>query len=282
MGNKKGKFRKWMKGLGITIGSIVLLVIILLIIFQELSFRLLFAYGYQEIYHGEDQNGNKRIEYALSKFDTIKAEDYRHWSVQNTKNGNYNIAHDLLEKSMQMSPDEISRYYGWLLLFYYHEYEDALEVLEHYDALTPNFSDAPMGTDIHYLKGLAHMQLLHYEKAVEEFDFYINELSEKDQEDFVDVYTFVQKGRCLFQLARVEESIEQYQKAIKYYANCSEAYYYMGLANIRLGNRENACNELSIALEKTQVGLKSTDNYVEYFHEIYPEQVADTLSKYCY
>ncbi|MBL4594498.1 MAG: tetratricopeptide repeat protein [Flavobacteriales bacterium] len=242
---------------------------------------LLFQIGYQNNYYGKFERGNALIEYALSKRDTITEDDYHGWSVLNSKNGNYAIAIDKLEKMMKLNPEEGSAYYGWLLLYYYRDYEKALPILEQYDALTPDFSDAPMGEDIHYLKGLCHMQLGRYQKAIDEFDTYINNLATTHGEDFVDVYTFVQKGRCLTKLGRFEEAIPSYKKAIKYYEKCSEAYYFMGLTQLEMKDNDKACSNFNIALDLINKGNKSSDNYLEYFHEIYPQQIEISISESC-
>lgn len=242
---------------------------------------LLYKEGYQSIYYGKNDRGNDFIEYALSKRDTITYEDYRGWSVQNTKNGNYAIAIDKLEKAMKINPQEVSAYYGWVLLYYYRDYEKALSVLEQYDAYTPRFSDAPMGEDVHYLKGLCQMQLRQYQKAIDEFNTYINNLATTNTEDYVDVYTFVQKGRCLTQLGKFNEAINAYKKAIKYYKDCTEAYYFMGLTQLEMNQKESACTNFNIALDLINNGFKSSDNYVEYFHEIYPQQIKNSIIQHC-
>lgn len=242
---------------------------------------LLFQVGYQNIYYGKNERGNALIEYALSKRDTITDEDYHGWSVQNTKNGNYAIAIEKLEKAMKINPQEGSAYYGWVLLYYYRDYEKALTILEQHDAYTPNFSDAPMGEDIHYLKGLCQMKLQHYQKAVEEFNTYINNLATTHEEAFVDVYTFVQKGRCLTQLNKFDEAIKTYKKAIQYYENCSEAYYFMGLTQLKMDDKINACANFNTALDLIKKGNKSADGYVEYFHEIYPQQIEKSIIENC-
>ena len=242
---------------------------------------LLLQIGRYNNYYGKNKRGNALIEFALSKRDTITDEDYHDWSVQNTKNGNYAIAIDKLEKAMEINPRECSAYYGWLLLYYYRDYEKALMVIEQCDAYTPNFSDAPMGEDVHYLKGLCHMQLNRYQKAIDEFDIYINNLATTHGEDFVDVYTFVQRGRCLSELGRFEEAVLSFKKAIKYFEKCSEAYYYMGLTQLKLNKKDNACSSFHLALDLINKGNKSSDNYVEYFHEIYPLQIEAVIEKTC-
>lgn len=244
--------------------------------------KILASVGYQNLYYGKNERGNELIQYALSKMDSITGDELRGLSVQNTKNGNYRQAIEMLEEAMKLDPETVSRYYGWLLLYYYRDYEKALEILELHDAYTPNFDDAPMGEDIHYLKGLAHFQLQHYEKALAEFNLYITNLGNTHGEDFVDVYTFVQKGRCLAYLSRNEEAIKAFDKAIYYAANCTEAFYFKGILLAEMvGQKSSACNHLVKAKELMDKGSKSSDNYVEFFHEIYWQDIDKAIKLYC-
>lgn len=242
---------------------------------------LMFQIGYQMNYYGKFDKGNSLIEYAFSQRDSVVAHDFQSWSVLNSKNGNYAIAVEKLEKAIAMDFQEEADYYGWLLLYYYRDYEKALPILEQYDALTPDFSDAPMGEDIHYLKGLCHMQMKNHQKAIDEFDSYINNLASTHGEDFVDVYTFVQKGRCLTELKKYDEAILSFNKAIKYYEKCSEAYYFMGLTQLKMNMNSEACANFNVALDLIKKGYKSSDNYVEYFHEIYPQQIELSITESC-
>jgi len=242
---------------------------------------VLAAVGSQNLYYGKNERGNELIQYSLSKMDSITGDELRGFSVQNTKNGNYRQAIELLEEAMRLDPETVSRYYGWLLLYYYRDYEKALEILELHDSYTPDFNDAPMGEDIHYLKGLAHFQLKNYEKANTEFDTYITHLGNTHGEDFVDVYTFVQKGRSLAQLNRKEEALAAYDKAILYAPSCTEAFYFKGLLLAEMGQVDSACIQLNTAKALMAKGSKSSDNYVEYFHEIYWQDIDEAIKKYC-
>ena len=123
-------FKKVMKWLMIVTGILFAIVVALALIFNQITFSLISAIGAQDMYYGNNERGNEIISYAISKIDQPSAELYHSVSVQNTKNGNYSIAIDFLEKAMAINPQEVSRYYGWLLLYYYRDYEKALAVLE--------------------------------------------------------------------------------------------------------------------------------------------------------
>ena len=118
-------------------------------------------------------------------------------------------------------------------------------------------------------------------KAVDEFNSYINAMTTTIGEDWVDVYTFVQKGRCLTELGQFDEAITSYNKAIKHYENCTEAYYFKGLTQIAMTKKEEACTNFNTALGLIKTGFKNEDAYVEYFHEIYTQQIEQSIIEHC-
>lgn len=231
-----------------------------------------FDVGYAQVYYGNDAVGNELMLYALSKMDSVTGEQYQELSVQNTKNGNHVQAIAALEKAVALDP-QIYGYYGWVLLYYYHEYNRALECLEKYDALTPNFSDAPAGEDIHHQKGQCYMQLGLLEKALEEFDTYIGETTRSHGEDWVDPYTFVYKGRCLDRLNRYEEALVCYDKGIRCYKYNTEAHYYKALSLLRLKRENEAREHLRKALELARQNYFYRDVYVAFFEAVYLQDI---------
>lgn len=240
--------------------------------------KSLFYAANQATYYGRNRMGNKVAMYALSKMDSVTGEILHHFSVQNTKNGNYILAIDALEKAVVKDPD-INGYYGWLLLYYYRDYERALQHLESYDSLTPNFSDAPVGEDINYLKGLAYAGLDRHEEALVKFDKYINEITSVNGEDWVDVYAFVNKGLSLAALTQFENAISAYDKAILNYPKCTEAYFHKAMANQKLGNLSEAKKLANLALDLAKVGYKHTDVYVALPDEVYQGQIEEFLAE---
>jgi len=275
------KKSKWKKRLYITIVSFLGIVVILAIVFNQLVYALLIGVGSMDVYYGNNERGNKIMSYALSKIKKPSENTYHAISVQNTKNGNYNIAIPALKKAYKMNPKEVGAYYGWVLLYYYHDYEKSLSILNIYDDSTPSFSDYPMGECIHYLKGLAYNQLSNYDEALKEFDISINNELKQNDESWVDYQVFINKGISLFHLKKYEDAIVEFERAIKNYDKCSEAFYFMALSNLKLGFNELACKNLKNAEELINQGYKSSDAYVELFHEIYKQEIDDAILENC-
>ena len=273
--------RIWLKRLLKVIAFLCVFIIILGIIFNQLVFRLLIGVGSIDINYGNNKRGNAIIEFALSKIKNPGENVYHAISVQNTKNGNYDIAITALEKAYVINPNEFGEYYGWVLLYYYHDYKKALAVLSRYDDLTPNFSDYPMGECIHYLKGLAYKELGDFELALKEFDLSIKYVVENHDESWIDYQILLNRGIILFYQNKNEEAITEFERVIKNYNECSEAFYFKGLALVNLNKKVEACSSLTKSLELIKKGYKSFDSYVELFHEIYEQDINEAISKNC-
>jgi hypothetical protein len=55
----------------------------------------------------------------------------------------------------------------------------------------------------------------------------------------------------------------------------------MGLTQLEMKETDSACSNFNTALNLIQKGHKSADTYVEYFHEIYRQQIEETIMKSC-
>jgi tetratricopeptide (TPR) repeat protein len=246
---------------------------------EQLDPPFMMRLGYQTTYFGNDDIGNELMQYAISKYDKPTGDDYHEISVQNTKNGNYIHAIAALENAVSLDP-KVHGYYGWVLLYYYRDYEKALAHLEAFDLLTPNFTDAPGGEDIHFQKGLAHMQLKHYEIAIKEFDLNSNEVSKKYGEKWTNPYCSLYKGRCYEAMKSWKKADKAYAHAITIDSNCTEAHYFRGLLHAQQNKIKTARPLLKKALALINRGNRQTDVYIELFDEIYKEDIEAAIKKY--
>lgn len=226
-------------------------------------------------YHGNDQCSNAMMKLCLAAHDSISAENWHVYSVQNTKNGNYSESVSALEKAILLDPKEMEGYYAWVLLYYYRDYERSLKHLEHYDQLSPGV-EAPVGENIHFLKGLCHYQMGHYQKAIEEFGlnerFEVTRFGQKNCNGYIYFYI----ARCYDQSGDTKQAEKYYKKTIRYTPYPTEANYYLGLLyKYKMGNIPKAIPYLKASRELLLKGYKQQDIYVELFDEVYLTQVTE-------
>lgn len=228
-------------------------------------------------YHGNDHCANAMMTLYFAKHDSITADNWHSYSVQNTKHGNYAEAVLALEKSVALDAKEVGGYYGWVLLYYYRDYERSLKHLEHFDQLAPDV-EAPVGENIHFLKGLCHYQLGNYQEAIGEFllneAFELKSFGQKNCNGYIYFYL----ARCYDQSGNSKQAENYYKKAIRYTPFPTEARYYLGLLYTYKKNDAAAGKkQISIAYGLLLKGYKQQDIYVELFDEVYLSQLAEEL-----
>ncbi len=271
---------KWIRRLVVyPIAIVILLVVIFLSVNQDLYHTLKGFYGSQLQWFGYEEKGNKIIEKSLNLNKNVNAETYHAYSIQNTKNGNYDEAIRYLSIATEQEPLNGDGYFGWALLYYYRDYDKALFHLNRLDSSTA-FVDYVGDDNILYAKGLCYKQKENYGKALELFEAAIDYEVKEHGETWVTHQMLFQTGRTLQLLDRDLEAIEYYNRAIENWDGSSESIYYKGLAELKLG-RETGCDNLNLALEKVKKGIKSSDSYVRQFDEIYVGEVEEMIRVTC-
>lgn len=229
-------------------------------------------------YHGNDQCGNELMNLCIAKHDSITAGDWHSYSVQNTKHGNYAEAIQALEKSLAINAKEMEGYYGWVLLYYYRDYEKSLKHLNHYDDLTPLDVDAPVGENIHFLKGLCYYQLVQYQNAIKEFElnekFEVSHFGQKNCNTYIYFYI----ARNYEKLNDLKKAETYYKKAIKQSQFPIEANFYLGLLYKYQHKLDLSKKHFEKSLKDIKLGYKQQDIYVELFDEVYQTQIEEALN----
>jgi tetratricopeptide (TPR) repeat protein len=191
-------------------------------------------------------------------------------STPHTKIGDYHLAFPLLEEAASINPEESLYYYSWLLLYYYRDYDRALDRLTQYDDFTPNTTDYAWGENVNYLKGLALKQLGRYNKAIKEFTFVITD------ESTTDPYLYLYRGISYLKNGNNDLAIKDFDTAIQLYDKCSAAYFWKAEALRKIYPEESIKNYKLCKKLLTQ-GYFKTDPYVSLFDIPVLEQVDDRL-----
>lgn len=230
-------------------------------------------------YYGQEFAGNALQKMCFPKIDTLTSDDFHEYSVQNTKHGNYAEAVAALEKAVAMDAKNIEGYYGWVLLYYYRDYQKALTHLDHYDNLAPGV-EAPVGENIHFLKALCHYRLNNYKAAINEL--LLNEMFEKEHfgKKNCNTYIYFYIARCYEKMNDQAEAIHYYNQAIKQTEYATEAHYYLGVLYQKQHLQKEAEIHLQKAYELIQKGYKQQDIYIELFDEVYQSQIEEALNRH--
>lgn len=230
-------------------------------------------------YYSQEFAGNALQKMCFPKIDTLTSDDFHEYSVQNTKHGNYAEAFAALEKAVAMDAKNIEGYYGWVLLYYYRDYQRALTHLTNYDNLAPGV-EAPVGENIHFLKALCHYQLHNYEAAIKEL--LLNEAFETERfgKKNCSFYIYFYMARCYEKMNDPKKATDYYKKTIKQSEYATEACYYLGMLYRKQQQEKEAKIYLQKAHELIKKGYKQQDIYVELFDEVYQMQIEEALNSH--
>lgn len=213
------------------------------------------------------------IEIAL-QLDPNNAAAWRELSVAYLKRGLPHEWKPLFDKAVELDPVAWQGWRGYLKLFFYRDYESAIADFNATDTLTPNFTDYPQSMSVDYQRGLAYFQLNENEKALDYYTRYINEVTTKSGEDWVDVNAFIHRAIVYIKIEEFEKAIEDLEKCLKYYPSSADAYYHLSTINLQLGNKAMAKEQLLKAKQLFEKGYYMHRTYVETFRQIYLSDIA--------
>ncbi len=194
---------------------------------------------------------------------------YFEQSVAFNKYGSHAKGFELLSQAVDIDPELHLGYRGYMKLRFLREYEGALADFERLDTLTPNVVDAPWGENIDFLRGECYFGKKDFQKAIECFIRNIK----NDEEDWVDIQTFVYLGLSEYELGSFEKAILEFNRALSQSEHICEAHFGLAKTYEKLGEMELAKGHIAKAEEN--IAYKRDNEYYEYLNEVYLWEILD-------
>ena len=229
-------------------------------------------------FHQGSPENMELIETAI-ELDPNNSAAWRELSVPYLKRGLAHKWKPLFDKAVQLDPIQWQGWRGYLELYFYRDYESAIKDFNATDSLTPNFTDYPQGMSVDYLRGLAYLQLSDQERALHYFTKYIEEVTKKNGEEWVDVNAFIYRAINHHRMKNYFASIKDLEICLKYYPQSSDAYYHLAANNFKMEKKESAMQHISKAKELFKNGYFMQVNYVETFEQIYLSDIEEAARK---
>ena len=232
----------------------------------------------------ESYNGSRQSQYFIDK--SLKADPTyaRAWmrkAEAHIEKGEFAKGFKYLNEAVELEPIEHLGYRGCAKLYYLHDMEGALKDLIELDSLTPNFTDAPWGRDIYYTMGVAEKGRGDLLKALMYFTRSIYNTTREKGEDWVDVKVFLYRGITLLEMDNPEMAIADFDKCIFYFDKFMEAHYYKGIAFLKLGQCEKACEYFKKAKKHHDAGYSYANQMYSMVEEVLVEDILENINLYC-
>lgn len=151
--------------------------------------------------------------------------------------------------------DQFPRYYGraaeldpitwlgwraYLYLYFYRDYQRAIDDCNQLDPLTPNFVDHPQSTSIDYMRGLAHHQLGEYAVARSYIDMHMDFERSSGDPQYIEKTSYLLSAVNYIALAKLDEALTELDIAVSWGAKWAELHYYRASVLFELGLYEQA------------------------------------------
>ena len=218
------------------------------------------------------------IEIAI-KLDPNNSAAWRELSVPYLKRGLSHQWKPLFDKAVEIDPVMWQGWRGYLKLYFYRDYESAIRDFNATDSLTPNVTDYPQGMSVDYLRGLSYLQLSEMETALIFFTKYIDEITKKNGEEWVDVNAFVYRAINHNRMENYSNAIIDLQTCLKYNPNSADAYFHLAISYFNLGYKAKAIEAIRKAKELFKQGYFMQVSYVETFEQLYLSDIEEMETK---
>ena len=221
-------------------------------------------------------------EYQRKLDEAIKIDpnyDYPYWakSIAYLKSGDFVSWKRLIDKAVELNPEDRLGYRGWCRYQFFRDYEGAIKDIEKFDQLV-DYDIGQSQNGMYHLniaKGLCYKALGERVKAISIIERQIK-LNEKD--DFIGAYDYLHLGVLYLETGKLEKAIEVFKKQSTY-NELAENQYYIALAQKKLGKKMECKNSLDKARNLYLENRKMFDVYTHPMDKIYLEEIDKELKQ---
>lgn len=228
------------------------------------------------LYQGSPQS-MKRIEKAIA-VDSTYAEAWRELSVAYLKRGMPHKWKPLMDKAAVHDPKTWVPWRGYLYLYFYRDYEKAIQDFNASDSLTEHI-DYPQGHSVDYWRAMAYLGLNDYENSLEYWNKHILKETEDTGEDWVELEAFLYRGIAYLESGNQEKALEDFDKILFYFKHSADAKYYKAKTLQLLGENDVALDYAIKAMTDYKNGFFNNYHYVELLRQIYPEDIEQLMAE---
>jgi tetratricopeptide (TPR) repeat protein len=229
------------------------------------------AIRYEQGSHQSQEHFDKSIEQCPTF-----AYSYMEKAVPYLKRGLFVEWKAMIDKAVELAPEEYLGYRGWCRLQFLRDYEGAINDIEKLKSLV-NYDIGYCQTGDYHLNialALCYKELGDFTKARELF---LEQLSSKNySEGLYDYYHF---GVLEYEAGNYEKAIIYFDKQLEANDYLGETYYFKALTNKQLNQNEQYFQNLKNAENYYRNGKIRTDTYTETVDKIYLSDILEEINE---
>ncbi len=205
---------------------------------------------------------------SILKLDPTNAAAWREISIPYLKRGMPLQWKPLIDKAVKLDASIWQPMRGYLYLWFYRDYKNAIADFNASDTLTP-YIDYLQGHSVDFWRGVAYLGLNDYKNSIAYWDKHIIKETEDSGEDWVELEAFLYRGIAYYESGDQEKALEDFDKAITYFKQTADAKYYKAKILYAAGNTNKALSLTEEAIDDFKKEFYNNRPYVETLRQIY-------------
>ncbi len=235
-----------------------------------------YARQFIEGLHGQYYQGSPEEHFLIQEaiaLDPNFSDPHREMGAPRVKRGINTETMKKYAKAVELDPKSWQGYRGYLYLYFYRDYDNAIKDFDELDALTPNFVDYPQSENIDFMRGVAYMMKKEHAKAQEYFKKFFDH--EAKDINYIESRAFMYYGITYFQTGDFQKALEKFDLGIQMNKN-ADLFYWKAKALVKLKHPKTTIRELlATSKELLAQGSNSRRPYVEEFYQTYIEDIEE-------
>ncbi|WP_170836982.1 tetratricopeptide repeat protein [Aquimarina amphilecti] len=235
-----------------------------------------FMKGLHGVYYQGSPEEHFQIQEA-SILDTTFSDPHREMGASRVKRGINTETMKKYKKAVSLDPESWQGYRGYLYLYFYRDYDNAIKDFNELDTLTPNFVDYPQSENIDFMRGISYMMKKEYPKAQDYFKKFFAHETKSGDLNYIESRAFMYYGITYYETGEFNKAMEKFELGIKYNNNADLMYWKAKTLKALDHNPLEIKNALETSKELLAQGYNSRRPYVEEFYQTYIEDIDDLL-----
>ena len=210
----------------------------------------------------------------IINLDPKHCDAIRELSIAYLKRGMPNQWKPIYDRAVECDAVRWQPWRGYLYLYFYRDYKNAIADFNASDTLTPNHIDSPQGHSVDYWRGHAYLGAKDYENSIRYYQKHIAYVTQEWGEDWVEPDAFLNLAIAYYESNQFDKMPPELDRALKHYQNKSaDTKYYYALYEQKQGNTQKALEWVKAGIEDFYLGNSKKRGYNEEIKQLYVEML---------
>lgn len=160
---------------------------------------------------------------------------------------------------------------GYMYLYFYRDYDNAIRDFNATDSLTLNFVDYPQSESVDFMRALCYLKKKDHQNSLRYFEKYFQHESKIDDLYYVESRAFLYHGIVYYEMGDFEMALKKFNFGLKYHNNADLLFWKAKVMQELNFEKGEILRVIAKAKKLFNEGFRNSRPYVEEFYQTYIE-----------